>query len=131
MKVLIIITTLILCSFVHANEIEFWKDGKITPEQPFKALVVGVIPGWKGDTVILKESGGEERYCYAHLHMNLFSYEVVSKDDYKKRGSLGATFLSPAVKVDSFSWSMSMHKLGRFFGDEDYVKQWYPESKPH
>jgi hypothetical protein len=116
--------------FLFGDEIKLWDDGRITPEQPFKAMVRGVIPGWGGDTVILQEIGGRERYCLAMLHVGLFRYEVQSKEEFDEKKIGGATFISPSVEVERFSWSMGIAKIGRIFGDEDFVAKWYSRSKP-
>ncbi len=113
------------------EEAALWHDGRITPEQPFKAEVIGVIPGWGGDTVILKEIGEGGKYCMAHLVMHHFVYRVISEKELEDVKAIGhATFISPGVEVQRFSWSMGVHELGRRFGEKDFVKQWYAKSAP-
>ena len=115
-------------------EEELWSEGKITPEQPFKAEVIGVKPGWGWDTIILKEVDGAGRYCLATFGNLLGTYAIVEPDkfDRDKMIELGATFLMPPVEVERFSWSMGIWKHGRIFGKEDAATKNYKkkENKP-
>ncbi len=123
------ILLMIFSPLLIAEEVELWHDGKISPEQPFKALVIGVIPGWGSDTIILQEIGEQERYCFAIFHRGLSTYEVQSKEEYAKKKLVGATVISPGVEVERFSWTMGVHKIGKIFGEDDLVSKWYTESK--
>lgn len=112
-----------------AEEVKLWHDGKITPEQPFKALVVGVFPTWVGDRIILQEIEGQERYCLAVFQPKFSTYAVYAKEEFiDKNISKGATFISPGVEVERFSWSMGLQKIGKIFGEEDMVRKWYDAS---
>lgn len=117
-----------LSPILFAEEVKLWEDGKITPEQPFKGMVLGVIPGWGGDTIILQEIGGEERYCFAFLTRFTLNYRVYSKKEFDEtKPGNWATFISPSVTVDLFSWSMGMLKIGKVFKEEDVVAQYYAQ----
>lgn len=120
----------ILCFFLMVPLIteasELWKDGKITPEQPFKAEIIGVRNApWAGGVIIyLKETDGKERYCKAEFFSLLCKYTVVSDDDFDKPKLIagGAYFIEPSVKVSTFSWSMGDFKIGNIFGKIDIVR---------
>ena len=118
-------------SLVIADEPKLWTDGKITPEQPFPGKVIGAIPSWGGAIVILREDGENGRYCVANLIMSLFTYRIVEAKNFDKKEWIqkGATFIDPRAEVERFSWSMGVHKIGRIFGEEDFVSQWYAKSK--
>jgi hypothetical protein len=64
--------------------------------------------------------------------MNFFTYRIIEAKDFDKKAWIkkGAIFIEPRVEVDRFSWSMGVHKIGRIFGEEDFVAQWYTKSKP-
>ena len=106
-------------SFANGSE-ELWSNGKITPEQPFKGSIIAVKPGWGWDTIILKEQDGKGRYCFALVGQSL-SYRIVEAKDFDqaKLIELGAIFITPAVEVDRFSWSMGVWEHGRRFGAND------------
>jgi hypothetical protein len=110
---------MVLISAVRADEL--WSDYRITPEQPFRAKVVAVQPGWGWDTIVLKEIEGEGRYCLATFGNPLGDYQIVQKDDFDARSmkQKGAIFLDPAIEVERFSWSMGIWRHGRIFGDDD------------
>lgn len=117
-----------MLSLVVANaqaEEELWSEGKITPEQPFKAEVVGVRPGWGWDTIILKEVGGSGRYCLATFGNPFRAYVILEPNNFDRDRmlELGTTFLSPPVEVSRFSWSMSIWKHGKIFGEEDAARK--------
>ena len=116
-----------LFSVSAQGEEELWSEGKITPEQPFKAEVIGVKPGWGWDTIILKEVGGTGRYCLATFGNLLGTYAIVEPDkfDRDRMIELGATFLTPPVEVERFSWSMGVWKHGKIFGVEDAATKSY------
>jgi len=128
---LINILWFLLVTSLTAKEQKIWNDGRITPEQPFRARVIGSVASWGGAIVLLKEENGE-RYCVANLLSPLFSYRVIEGKDFDKKAWIkkGAIFIEPSVEVDRFSWSMGVHKIGRIFGTEDFVSLWYAKSKP-
>ena len=118
-------------SLAVAAEPKLWADGKITPEQPFSCKVIGSIPSWGGAVIILKEDGENGRYCIADLIMHSFTYRIVDTESFDRKEWIqkGATFIEPSSEVERFSWSMGVHKVGRIFGEQDFVRQWYAESK--
>ena len=106
-----------------------WHGNRITPEQPFPARVIGVIPSWVGYALLLEEIADETpRYCVAYIRATQqLEYEIVaSKDAFKDvPDSAKATYLTPGVEVDSFSWSIGVWTIGRRFGEQDLVTQSY------
>jgi hypothetical protein len=100
---------------------ELWREDRITPEQPFRAKVVAVQPGWGWDTIILEEIDGAGRYCLATFGNPLGDYTIVERKQFDEKAmkQKGAIFLDPPVEVARFSWSMSVWRHGRIFGDED------------
>jgi hypothetical protein len=127
-KVLLII----MCSFssiAHGNE-DLWANGKITPDQPFKGSIIAVKPGWGWDTIILKEQGGAGRYCFASIGQTLF-YKIIDPKDFDqaKLIELGAVFITPAVEVDRFSWSMGVWEHGKRFGANDTATKFQSTDK--
>jgi len=110
---------MVLISSVRSDEL--WSDDRITPEQPFRAKVVAVQPGWGWDTIVLKEIEGDGRYCLATFGNPLGDYQIVLKDkfDAKSMKQKGAIFLDPAIEVERFSWSIGIWRHGRIFGDDD------------
>jgi len=120
----------LLVANVQAED-ELWDEGKITPEQPFKAVVLGVTPGWGWDTIILREVGGKGRYCLATFGNPLGTYTIVDPDkfDQDRMLELGATFLTPPVEVQRFSWSMGVWKHGKIFGEDDAATKNYKKKE--
>ncbi len=114
-----------------AEPTQLWHGNRITPEQPFPARVVGVIPSWLGYALLLEEITEDSPHlCIATLWATAdLSYKVVpAKEAFQKvHDSHKATYLTPGVEVDSFSWSMGAFLIGRRFGDKDFVTQQYPE----
>jgi hypothetical protein len=100
---------------------ELWSEDRITPEQPFRAKVVAVQPGWGWDTIVLKEIDGTGRYCLATFGSPLGDYKIVQKDQFDEKAlkQNGAIFLDPPIEVERFSWSMGIWRHGRLFGDDD------------
>jgi hypothetical protein len=100
---------------------ELWSNGRITPDQPFQAKVLGVKSGWGWDTIVLKEINGTGRYCLATLGNPAGTYKVIAPKNFDKKAMLeeGVIFLEPAVEVERFSWSMGSGRYGKIFGDED------------
>ena len=128
------ITILLLASIIplSAEDQEFWRDGKITPEQPFPAKVIGSLSSWMGPVVVLREVGERGRYCVANLVFGSFSYSIINVNDFDKADWMkkGVTFIDPPAEVESFSWSMGLHRIGRIFGKDDFVTRWYSQSNP-
>ena len=112
---------LLIPAFSDLQADELWSEGRITPEQPFRAKVVAVQPGWGWDTIVLKEIDGTGRYCLATFGSPLGDYNVVQKEqfDEKEMKQNGAIFLDPPIAVERFSWSMGIWRHGRLFGDDD------------
>jgi len=118
-----------------------WVEGRVTPEQPFKAKVVaaGGVSPWSGETVLyLREDGEGGRFL--RVRIGFATGEgvryVVIKDKKmfdgivgKLRGHGAAVFIDP-VDVSRFVWASPLGGVGRIFGDEDLVKMAYvPASK--
>lgn len=132
----------LLCSFLAlfafavatvataAEPTKLWHDNRITPEQPFPARVIGVIPSWIGYAVLLEEiTEKEPRFCIATLWATAdLAYTIVpdNKAFQKVHDSQKATYLTPGVEADGFSWSMDAYLIGSRFGDKDLVTRQYP-----
>ena len=118
-------------SIVVADAPRLWADGKITPEQPFPCKVIGVVPSWGGAIIILQEDGEKSRYCVANLIMGAFTYQIVESNNFDKKEWIekNATFIEPSAEIEHFSWSLGIHRIGRTFGEEDFVGSWYAESR--
>jgi len=112
---------LLIASFSELRAEELWSDDRITPQQPFRAKVVAVQPGWGWDTIVLKEIDGDGRYCMATFGNPLGSYKIILKEEFDEKAMKrnGAIFLDPPVEIARFSWSMGVWRHGRVFGDED------------
>ncbi len=121
-------------SDVEAKKMRLWEGGRITPEQPFPARVVGVTSSWVGYALLLEEIKDEKpRYCIALLFAtSKLDYKIVPDKaafaDFNGVGASGkwATYLSPGVNVDNFSWGIGIDTIGRRFGEKDCVRKWYP-----
>ena len=124
MKLFIPILFLAFIGSLRAEEVKFWHEGRITPEQPFKAKVIGIRHGWGWDTLILREEG-EGRYCLATFGNPLGEYKTVEIKDFDQAAMIksGAIFLTPGIEVSRFSWSMSIWKHGKIFGEEDSARR--------
>jgi hypothetical protein len=116
---------------VTAEETKFWDKGRITPEQPFKAKVIGVTPGWGWDTIILKEEAGKGRYCLAAFGSPFGNYTIIEPDDFDRDKMIeqGTTFITPSVDVSRFSWTMGIWKHGSIFGEDDATTKYYKHFK--
>ncbi|WP_200274367.1 hypothetical protein [Luteolibacter pohnpeiensis] len=110
-----------MSAFSELRAEELWSEDRITPEQPFRAKVVAVQPGWGWDTIVLKEIGGDERYCLATFGNPIGDYQILRKEelDAEAMKKNGAIFLDPPVEIARFSWSIGIWRHGRVFGDED------------
>lgn len=113
----------------HGVARQLWHGNRTTPEQPFPARVVGVIPSWVGYALLLEEIAEKPQYCIAYLWktQNLVYKIVAGIDAFKKiPNAATATYLTPGVEVDAFSWSIGVDTIGRRFGEQDLVREWYP-----
>jgi len=118
-----------------------WKDGKITPEQPFEARIVaaGGLSPWSGEIVIyLREEGGHGRYLSARVGVVTGSgiqYKELSKADFdeilKWKGDSSAynacVYITP-VEVSRFVYVSPLGDVGAKLGDTDIVKKVYLSS---
>jgi hypothetical protein len=113
--------TLLIPAVSNMRAEELWSEGRITPEQPFRARVVAVQPGWGWDTIVLKEIEGDGRYCLATFGSPHGDYKIIPKDQFDRKAMKqnGAVFLDPPIEVERFSWSMGVWRHGRIFGDDD------------
>lgn len=113
--------TLLIPAVSSVRAEELWSEGRITPEQPFRARVMAVQPGWGWDTIVLKEIEGEGRYCLATFGSPHGDYKIIPKDQFDRKAMKqnGAIFLDPPIDVERFSWSMGIWRHGRVFGDDD------------
>lgn len=121
-----------------------WKDGKITPEQPFKAKVVaaGGLSPWSGETVVyLREDKPDEkeggRFLAARISFATgkgIQYKELTQEEFDKvlkwetdtRFYNATVFITP-VDVSQFVWSSPLGYLGKPMGDFDMVKRSYLE----
>src|SRR4029434_4373236 len=108
---------------------EIWKGNKLTSEQPFPAKVRAILGMWTGCSLLLEEVGGAGRLCVAHVWMS-DPVQYVLIEDIKKEATLegerkkaGWVYLSPAIELDRFSWTMSPHSIGRGLGDQDILQR--------
>ncbi|MFC5049134.1 hypothetical protein ACFPK9_00680 [Rubritalea spongiae] len=122
-----VLLTFFLITFTSLQGEDLWINGRITPDQPFKAKVIGIQPGWGWDTIILQEIDGEKRYCLATFGNPNGTYQIIAPNNFKKDSYIdkGATFLEPSVDVSRFSWSMSIWKHGKIFGEKDTATKHY------
>lgn len=118
-----------------------WTDGKITPEQPFKAKVVaaGGISPWSGKIVMyLREDGEKGRLLevmigvgigtgiqYTEIPQN--SFDEILKQMSKERSYHSCVFFEP-VDVSNFVWVTGLGNVGKKLGDDEIVKRVYLES---
>jgi hypothetical protein len=118
------------CSSVSQAEDKFWSDNKITPAQPFPGRVCAVATLWPGYDLLIEEIGGP-RVCLARVWVgHALEYTVLdpakgeTKEDPKCLEANGNwIYLSPAIEVDRFSWSMGSMFIGRIFGDQDVLRK--------
>lgn len=121
---------------------QLWRDGKITPDQPFKAKIVaaGGISPWSGHTVIyLKEDGDNGRILRAlvGVHVNTgVQYKKLTKAEFEEvlewktdRKSYNACVYITPVDVSKFVYSSCLGYVGSKMGESDIVRQSYIKSK--
>jgi hypothetical protein len=122
-----------------SNELnQLWKDGKITPEQPFKAKVVaaGGMSPWSGYIVIyLQEIDGEKRFLEAKVaiaYSTGVTYKNLSHKRYKQilerlenNGSQDSILFTDPMDVSRFVCSSPLGYVGAMFGEKDIVRSSY------
>jgi uncharacterized protein YecT (DUF1311 family) len=120
---LLIFTILLFSCGAHADE-ALWTDNKITPSQPFPGRILAVDSGWGGYRLVIESNGeGEKRFCLANVVPPfVLNYTEIAKADLSKLGGM-MVFLNPSIEVDNFSWSMGVHRIGKTFGEEDFVRK--------
>ena len=143
-----IITILLTCLFqlnlfAADNNLEqelgkLWKDGKITPEQPFaaKVLAAGGISPWSGVThVYLQEICEKKRYCIAIIYLGavekVIEYKIIASMPapnakhfpFTKRG-YNACLFTPALSIEKFVWiePFQGRGVGKKFGKQDLIR---------
>ncbi|MFT5634162.1 MAG: hypothetical protein ACI9SQ_001892 [Rubritalea sp.] len=106
---------------------KLWNDGKITPEQPFKANVVGIVQSWVGYELLLKEvTDDAPRYCYVNIAMT-FPIKYVETTKLKSSQLLinapnsKWTNIDPSILSSSFNYEKGVYKLGQKFGKNDLL----------
>lgn len=117
---------LLLCGRADDN---IWTGNRLTSAQPFPAAVRAVLPSWVGYHLLLEEIGGEGRLCVARVWLTApLEYtiiadrakEVAEEPERKKKGW---TYVSPAIELDRFNWSIGPSTIGRRFGEEDILQK--------
>lgn len=129
MKFLSILLLLAISSIRSTGgETKLWSDNKLTSEQPFSARVRAIRIGWEGCSLLLEELGGSKhRLCIAEVRaLQSIGYGTIkdTKAEEKaeeQRKKEGWTYLSPAIEVSGFSWSIGAHVLGARFGEDDIL----------
>jgi len=84
--------------------------------------------------LLLEEIGGDKRLCFARVYMGFpLEYRIVADSDATKetakdpkRPAVEWTYVSPAIDVDRFSWSLGPWRIGRIFGDDDVLHKVSP-----
>jgi hypothetical protein len=115
---------------------KLWTDGKVTPDQPFKAKVVaaGGVSPWSGETVIyLREDVVEGRFLEVRIGFstgNGVRYTPIKNQEVfdkivKGLTGYGATVFIDPVEISRFVWASPMGGVGEIFGDKDLVKMAY------
>jgi hypothetical protein len=118
----------LLLPFGRADD-TIWTGNKLTSAQPFPAAVRAVLPSWVGYHLLLEEIGGEGRLCIARVWITApLEYTIVADRakevaDEPERKKTGWTYVSPAIELDRFSWSLGPPKIGRIFGEEDILRK--------
>lgn len=126
---LVAVSTFWCCTASRADD-KFWSDNKLTPTQPFPGKVCAVATLWPGYDLLIEEIGGH-RVCLAKVWIgHALEYSVLdaakgeTKEDPKCIEAAGNwTYLSPAIDVDRFSWSIGSMCIGRIFGDQDGLRK--------
>jgi hypothetical protein len=118
------------CSNTTYAEDKFWSDHKLTPAQPFPGKVCAIASLWPGYDLLIEEIGGN-RVCLAQVWIgHALEYKVLdpAKGETKEtpkclEANGNWTYLSPAIDVDRFSWSIGATTIGRIFGDQDVLRK--------
>ncbi|MEP6670895.1 MAG: hypothetical protein ABJF10_17180 [Chthoniobacter sp.] len=119
-----------VCFNASGAEDKLWSDNKLTPAQPFPGKVCAVATLWPGYDLLIEENGGP-RVCLVRVWIpHPLEYSVLdptkgeTKENPKCLEANGNwTYLSPAIDVDRFSWSIGPMGIGRFFGDQDVLRK--------
>ncbi|MDR3402510.1 MAG: hypothetical protein P4L99_08430 [Chthoniobacter sp.] len=130
LSVVLTVVGAFVCFNASGAEDQFWSDNKLTPAQPFPGRVCAVATLWPGYDLLIEEIGGQ-RVCLARVWIgHELEYAVLdpakgeSKENPKCFEANGQwTYLSPAIDVDRFSWSMGSMFIGRIFGDQDVLRK--------
>jgi len=125
-RLFLLLLGLLLSPSLRAAE-EIWTGNKLTSAQPFPAAVRAVFASWVGYDLLLEELGGRGRLCTVRVWATFpLEYKIV-EDTAKElaaepeRKKNGWTYVSPAIELDRFSWSLGPLKFGRIFGEEDIL----------
>ena len=118
------------CFSASRAEDKLWSDNKLTPAQPFPGRVCAVASLWPGYDLLIEEIGGH-RICLARVWIgHALEYSVLdpakgeTKEEPKCFEATGSwTYISPAIDVDRFSWSIGPMSIGRIFGDQDVLRK--------
>jgi hypothetical protein len=121
---------IVCCSTAIQAEEKFWSDNKLTSAQPFPGRICAVATLWPGYDLLIEEIGGN-RICLARVWIgHPLEYSVLdpakgqTKEDPKcLEANKCWTYLSPAIDVDRFSWSIGAFRIGRIFGDDDVLRK--------
>ena len=117
---------------------KLWSEGKITPEQPFKAKVIaaGGLSPWSGKTVLyLREEKGKKRILKALIGIATdkgVHYEELTAADFEKvlkwegdSKHYDATVYITPVEVSQFVCTSPLGYIGKKFGESDLVNRSY------
>ena len=134
------ITLSILTSLIGwAEDPEIWTDDRITPEQPFRANVIGARTTWVSVELILESIEKPKKYLVADIHANedqKIVYRTLKAEDqqriveeaHKEGARTGWHIITPGIGVNNFSSSF-LYKAGRSFGEEDIVRRKWRHQK--
>jgi hypothetical protein len=120
---------------------QLWKDGKITPEQPFQAEVVaaGGLSPWSGQIVIyLREKAENGRVLQVvigvfvkggieYVEITQKEFDAVLEWRADSRGYNACVYVTP-VDVSNFVWVTPLGDVGKKLGDSEIVRQVYLKS---
>ncbi|MGV3534174.1 MAG: hypothetical protein ACO1QR_17530 [Chthoniobacteraceae bacterium] len=133
----LITASILSFSFFGQAEDEFWANDRLTPAQPFPGRVCAVANLWPGYNLLIEEIGGK-RLCLVRVWAgHPLEYSVLDPAKGQTRDNPqaveangGWTYLSPAVEINRFSWSMGPFRIGKIFGDDDVLRKVAPEKGP-
>ena len=126
MRILLLLPLLVLSFAETRADGELWSKNKLTPDQPFPAKVLAILPSWVGYHLLLEEIGGKQRLCVARVSETVgLEYRMLNETTRSVMKSLtvkdGWIYLTPSVDVNRFSWSIGAWKLGRIFREDDLL----------